>query len=351
MEFTSLVDTSLDLNIKPLRFNVDDRPKQEVERNFIGLGTINMAINNERVEEVMEEVRRVREENKRLTEMLTIMCKNYNSLREQLEGYLGHFHHHHQNSNGSAGGPPSSAGVKKKKRKSAGGSHNNNMSQSSSNKEEEEEEEEHSVNKKKPRQDEEEEEEQKQVQKEHIKCKTTKVYVRTDSSDHTSLLVKDGYQWRKYGQKVTRDNPSPRAYFKCSFAPTCPVKKKVQRSIEDQSILVATYEGEHNHPSKPDQPAAGASTAANRSIATPRGGSAASTITSPGKPATPLDLASPNPFPPGRVNPPAGDSPFTGRPEFQQFLVEQMATSLTKDPSFKAAIAAAITGKFVAQKW
>ncbi|KAJ8555433.1 hypothetical protein K7X08_012929 [Anisodus acutangulus] len=73
------------------------------------------------------------------------------------------------------------------------------------------------------------------------------VCVKTTSSDQTSV-VKDGYHWRKYGQKVTRDNPSPRAYYKCSFAPTFPVKKKVQRSAKDPSVLVATYEGEHNHP-------------------------------------------------------------------------------------------------------
>ncbi|GAV83470.1 LOW QUALITY PROTEIN: WRKY domain-containing protein, partial [Cephalotus follicularis] len=58
-------------------------------------------------------------------------------------------------------------------------------------------------------------------------------------------VVEDGYQWRKYG-KVVRVNPSLRAYFKCFFASTCLVKK-VQRGIEDPSVLVATYEGEHNH--------------------------------------------------------------------------------------------------------
>ncbi|KAF5815579.1 putative transcription factor WRKY family [Helianthus annuus] len=74
----------------------------------------------------------------------------------------------------------------------------------------------------------------------------SKVYRRTDPSDK-SMVVKDGYHWRKYGQKVTRDNPSPRAYYKCSFAPICPVKKKVQRSVDDAGLLVAVYEGEHNH--------------------------------------------------------------------------------------------------------
>ncbi|KAL2963565.1 hypothetical protein AAZX31_17G208600 [Glycine max] len=56
--------------------------------------------------------------------------------------------------------------------------------------------------------------------------KVSKFLVKTEASNN-SLYVMDGYQWRKYGQKVTRDNPSPRAYFRCSFAPSCPVKKKV----------------------------------------------------------------------------------------------------------------------------
>lgn len=58
--------------------------------------------------------------------------------------------------------------------------------------------------------------------------------------------AKDGYTWRKYGQKQLKDAESPRSYYKCT-RDGCPVKKVVERSF-DGLIKEITYKGRHNHP-------------------------------------------------------------------------------------------------------
>nr|GEU62507.1 probable WRKY transcription factor 40 [Tanacetum cinerariifolium] len=135
-----------------------------------------------------------------------------------------------------------------------------------------------------------------------------RVYVQTDPSDK-SLIVKDEYQWRKYGQKVTRDNPSPRAYYKCSLAPSCPVKKKVQRSLDDVGIVVVTYEGEHNHRSTKEE--------------------AAYALTNK------YDISTSERM----FNSPKA------RTTLNEVLVEQMAEYLSKDSNFTEKLAAAICSK------
>ncbi|XP_010523917.1 PREDICTED: probable WRKY transcription factor 23 [Tarenaya hassleriana] len=60
--------------------------------------------------------------------------------------------------------------------------------------------------------------------------------------------LEDGYRWRKYGQKAVKNSPFPRSYYRCTTA-SCNVKKRVERSFTDPSIVVTTYEGQHTHPS------------------------------------------------------------------------------------------------------
>ncbi|KAK9677315.1 hypothetical protein RND81_11G135900 [Saponaria officinalis] len=247
------------------------------------------------------ELNKINEENARLTKMLMVVCGNYSELKRQLTDYM--------NSSGT------NIVTKKRKVENVTNNYNNNNIVESSSSEGEQ------IN----------------------KTKTTRVAIQTETSD-SSMTFKDGYQWRKYGQKVTRDNPCPRAYFKCSFAPSCPVKKKVQRSLEDQTVLVATYEGEHNHASPIPQ---------SNSILT--AASAVSLVPyNPtlrlSSPTVTLDLTKPK-------SNLAIESTKTSTntynqsikfnsDEFQKLLAQQMASSLTKDPAFTSALAAAISGQF-----
>ncbi|XP_068634772.1 probable WRKY transcription factor 74 [Aristolochia californica] len=57
----------------------------------------------------------------------------------------------------------------------------------------------------------------------------------------------DEYSWRKYGQKPIKGSPHPRGYYKCSSMRGCPARKHVERCLEEPTMLIVTYEGEHNH--------------------------------------------------------------------------------------------------------
>lgn len=59
-------------------------------------------------------------------------------------------------------------------------------------------------------------------------------------------MTEDGYNWRKYGQKLVKGNEYVRSYYKCTH-PNCLVKKQLERSHDGQ-IVDTIYFGQHEHP-------------------------------------------------------------------------------------------------------
>ncbi|KAL0791785.1 hypothetical protein Bca101_008031 [Brassica carinata] len=81
------------------------------------------------------------------------------------------------------------------------------------------------------------------------KNKTQSVIIQVESVEE---YPDDGFRWRKYGQKVVTGNANPRSYYRCTYT-GCEVKKLVEKSVDNVKLVVATYDGIHEHVPPPER--------------------------------------------------------------------------------------------------